>query len=305
MAAIEKKPLPPANSMATTITEADRAEIIARANDVIDYYLNGHGSYFDSGTQKPLAGELGDSTVNDLKKFKGRVIASKQFADDPNSIMDSVIELIDRTTKQVEQAARDNEIRDNISRPPPNTDDPIDDPRVTSPRLLSNAALPISFSLEGERPAPPQAGETPGISSSKPVRILSRRIVGQSPASAFDTSAAAAAPDRQDSSSDRFGNWTSSPEGIAMRNPNLPALSPRPGRPLGIFTGKPMPDYPVPPPIWSLSAPAAALVPSDNANSLGGLADRLAALAGIDPANPDQTAPQPGGLLGLFLSGRR
>jgi len=32
------------------------------------------------------------------------------------------------------------------------------------------------------------------------------------------------------------------------------------------------------------------------------LAGRLAALAGIDPENPDRLAPQPGGLLGLFLS---
>jgi hypothetical protein len=51
MATIERKPLPPPNSGVTKITEADRAEIIARANDVIDHYLNGPGSYFDSGTQ--------------------------------------------------------------------------------------------------------------------------------------------------------------------------------------------------------------------------------------------------------------
>jgi hypothetical protein len=54
MATIERKPLPPPNSRATTITEAERGEIVARANDVIDYYLNGPGSYFDSGTRKPL-----------------------------------------------------------------------------------------------------------------------------------------------------------------------------------------------------------------------------------------------------------
>jgi hypothetical protein len=37
----------------------------------------------------------------------------------------------------------------------------------------------------------------------------------------------------------------------------------------------------------------------------GGLLGRLAAvLAGIDPGNPEQPVPQPGGLLGLYLSGR-
>jgi hypothetical protein len=33
-------------------------------------------------------------------------------------------------------------------------------------------------------------------------------------------------------------------------------------------------------------------------------ADRLAALAGIDPNNPRQTLPPPGGLLGLLLHGQ-
>src|SRR4051794_36363135 len=120
MASIERKPLPPPNSTATTITEADRAEIIARANDVIDHYLNGPGSYFDSGTQKPLVNELGDSTVADLENFKNNVVASTQFADDPNSIMRSVVVLIDQAIKQVEKAAaQNNEGRDGIRLPLP------------------------------------------------------------------------------------------------------------------------------------------------------------------------------------------
>lgn len=67
MATIERKPLPPFNTTATKITEADRAKIVARANDVIDYYLNGPGSYFDAGPRKPLAGE-GDTTATDLNR---------------------------------------------------------------------------------------------------------------------------------------------------------------------------------------------------------------------------------------------
>lgn len=106
MAPIERKPLPPPNFKATTITEADRAEIIAHANAAIDYYLNGPGSYWDAGPRKPLVGELGDSTVNDLNTFKDRVIVSKQFADDPSLIMDSIIDLIDQATRQIEEAAR-------------------------------------------------------------------------------------------------------------------------------------------------------------------------------------------------------
>ncbi|MCC8943743.1 hypothetical protein H8A97_01150 [Bradyrhizobium sp. Arg62] len=63
MATIERKPLPPPDSKPVRITEADRAEIMAQADDVISYYVNGPGSYFESGTQKPLAGELGRSTL--------------------------------------------------------------------------------------------------------------------------------------------------------------------------------------------------------------------------------------------------
>jgi hypothetical protein len=78
------------------------------------------------------------------------MIASTQFADDPNSIMGSVIDLLDRTIEQVEGAARKNETRDRIASLPPNTNDPIDDPRITSPKSLGNdKTLGISSPYEG------------------------------------------------------------------------------------------------------------------------------------------------------------
>ena len=36
---IERKPLPPPNANVTTLTEDDRAEFLARANEVINHYL--------------------------------------------------------------------------------------------------------------------------------------------------------------------------------------------------------------------------------------------------------------------------
>src|SRR6516164_4504515 len=156
MATIERKPLPPPNYNATSITEADRVEMMAQANAVIDYYLNGPGSYWDAGPRKPLVGdegedtgerERGDNTVNDLKKFKESVIASKQYADDPNSTLDSVIDLIDKTTQQIEKAAQNQYGRDDIRRSFPSTNDPIVVPRVIGPEFANNATLPIS--LEG------------------------------------------------------------------------------------------------------------------------------------------------------------
>src|SRR5437867_10965060 len=122
MATIERKPLPPPNSPITRITEADRDEIVARANEVIDYYLNGPGSYFESGTQKPLVSELEHSAVADLKNFRKSVIASMQFADDPNLIMRSIAELIDQRIRQIEEAAQNSRGREIV---PPDTNDQI------------------------------------------------------------------------------------------------------------------------------------------------------------------------------------
>lgn len=92
------------------------------------------------------------------------------------------------------------------------------------------------------------------------------------------------------------------------------------------FSGKPMPLWPTPPPIFNTrdnsnaasdqswftglggplwdgkksqasaidtGAPAATLVPSDDSNFSGGLLGRMAALMGVDPRNPDQLAPPP------------
>jgi hypothetical protein len=131
--------------------------------------------------------------------------------------------------------------------------------------------------------------------------------------------------DDRTSSGDRFGNWTSSPDGIIPRNPNLPEPPSEPGRPLGIFSGKPMPIWTTPPPLgglrnnsntagsdwftalgdllwdgnksqasaFDLGARAAPIVPSDNPDPSSGLLGRLAALAGIDLSNPHQPAPPP------------
>jgi hypothetical protein len=264
MAPIERKPLPPPNFRATKITEADRAEMIAHASAVIDYYLNGPGSYWDAGPRKPLVGELGDSTVNDLKAFKDRVIASKQFADDLGLIMNSIIDLIDQATGKVEEAARYSEGGGGIWRIPPNTDDPIDDPRVISPRFLNNGALPIG--IETQPPVPtPQTDE-----GRKPIRVLSRTIANQ-PSFDFVRSAVEQLSSEKaitgfnDDQSVRVLNGR-----VMPRNAPLGGSVDPPGNPNGV-TGSSQPDRPPSP--YSLESPR-------------GLAGRIAALAGNDPANP-------------------
>ncbi len=269
MAPIERKPLPPPSFKATTITEADRAEMIAHANAVIDYYLNGPGSYWDAGPRKPLVGELGDSTVNDLKTFKDRVIASKQFADDPGLIMDSIIDLIGQATQQVEEAARYSEGRDGIRRDPPNTDDPIDDPRVISPRFLNNGALPIG--LEAQPPVPtPQTGESYRTSGRRPIRVLSRRIANQPP-SAFVRNAV------EEPSSEKIATGFDDDQSarvpgsrVMPRNPSLGG-SIYPSGSSGRVMASSQPDR-----LPSLHSP----------ETPGGLAGRIAALASNDSVNP-------------------
>lgn len=107
------------------------------------------------------------------------------------------------------------------------------------------------------------------------------------------TSSAAAPPnsvpsaDRQNSFGERFGNWTSSPAGgISPRNPNLPAPPPQPGRPLGIFSGKPMPLWTTPPRLGGLLNNSNAAGNNDGFNLLAGLVSRNPPL----PAPPQQTA---------------
>jgi hypothetical protein len=227
MATIERKPLPPPNSKVTAITEADRADIIARANEVIDHYLNGPGSYFDSGTRKPLVGEYGNNTVADLNNFKDSIIASMQFADDPQSNMQSVVDLIDQAVRQVKEVAQDKEGRDSILLPLPDTNDPI---RI--PKINGGSTLPVSLPTEeGVQPTSPQQAE------SNPVRRLVRLNGGTSPA--MDVS------DHQSSWS-RFRNGISSPLGIPPRNPNLPVPPPETEGPLGIVSGNPMRFFQLP-----------------------------------------------------------
>jgi hypothetical protein len=58
------------------------------------------------------------------------------------------------------------------------------------------------------------------------------------------------ASDNQSSRDSRFGNGVSSPQDIGPRNPNLRMPSPENEMPIGLVSGKPMPRWPVPPPIF-------------------------------------------------------
>jgi hypothetical protein len=105
---------------------------------------------------------------------------------------------------------------------------------------------------------------------------------------------------------DCFGNWGSSPAGIAPLPPadrpasfgdrfsfpaDGPASAPQPtgSKPVRMLSrnivGQPSP------PVTDTSAPMPPLAPSDEAGFSGSLLGRLVALAGIDPQHPTQSAP--------------
>jgi hypothetical protein len=95
--------------------------------------------------------------------------------------------------------------------------------------------------------------------TSKQVRRLVRHPASTPGPASFDPNALAAMPSESSppglstSFHDRSGNWTSFSGVGAPIAPDLPvAPSPQAGRPLGLLTGKPMPDHPFPPPILGL-----------------------------------------------------
>ena len=144
--------------------EADRAEIMAQANEVIDFFLNGLGSFTPDGPRKPpVNAPVYDSTVRDLNAFKDSVVTAKQYADDPNHILDSVIELISKTVDQLNRVAgdRDPAESDRINREPPDLTDPIDR-RPPEDRAPTNP--PSNGSVRGQPMGAP--------ADDKPIRSL-------------------------------------------------------------------------------------------------------------------------------------
>jgi Peptidase family M23 len=97
----------------------------------------------------------------------------------------------------------------------------------------------------------------------------------------------APAANRHDSFTHRFGNWTASPEGdITPRDSSLPTPPPQPGRPLGIFTGRPMPSWITQPPLGGLLNNSNAAGNNDGFNLLAALVSRNS----TQPESPPQTA---------------
>jgi hypothetical protein len=155
--------------------------------------------------------------------------------------------------------------------PPDRPDEWFYNPR---PKITDEPSAP--------QPAPALAVRgIPGISNARPIRYLGRIDANTSPASVFDNGARAAQfvlPGRLNSS-DRPTDWAATLAGLGPLSPMRAVPAPQAG--------------------------GASLAPSDSSSPMGGLAGRIAALSGIDPDNPDQPVPPPGGLLALLLAAQR
>ena len=206
MAPIERKPLPPPNANVTPLTEGDRAEFLARANEVINHYLSGPGSYWDEGPRKPL-----EETLSDLRAFHSQVTASKQLADDPGRILDSVAGLVDGAIDRVGRAIEDRDnSRDDIRVPLPETNDRI----IRAP---TNAPTRISY--RGSAPREFSAGRDgmPRVAT----RFLSGKTMDRMPATTPEA---------------RTASQSEMPQGAPL---------------IGLVSGKPMSFHPVQPQIWN------------------------------------------------------
>jgi hypothetical protein len=228
-------------------------------------------------------------TVEELELFRNHIIALEQYVDDPDLILGSVKEMINKAINQIPGAALGEDARGRITQPwDPNDQINIAPPDPTKkdtspPRKVPIAAgapvgrgtdlLTATTSRNPYQPSAPQ-NETPEAADARSIRYLSRRSTGSSvdhvpepgtpvvPLPSSNTMAA----ERRGSFDDRTGNRISSPQVNstigpwqpapasaspvgALRGPNQPG-PPQANRPLGIVSGQPMPDWPFPPPIW-------------------------------------------------------
>lgn len=231
--------------------------------------------------------------------------------------MQSVVDLIGRTIEKVEKAAQNNEGRDGILLPLPDTNDSIHIPKITG-----NSAQPVSLQTEEKQSSPPSEAERPlGIFSGKPMPLWPTpppifgprddsdaakdqgwvatlggllRNSKKSQAPSFDAGAPKVpfVSDRQESFNN--GNGAASPSGGSGDTIAPPTSAPQnPQGPLSLMNAylqyrKRLDAGPSQASAIDASAPGATLVPSDDSSLSGGLLGRMAALMGVDPQNPDQ-----------------
>lgn len=147
--------------------------------------------------------------------------------------------------------------------------EPILSRRVVAQDTRDNGVGSSFSSADGVDPVNLIQPTSVPLADSIPVRRLLRVNANASPVMP------AVSSDGQGSSGSLFENRTSSPRGISSRNRNLPVSAQEaeipPGSPLGIFSGKPMPRWTTPPPIFDTRDHSDAAGDQSRFTMLGGL----------------------------------
>jgi hypothetical protein len=295
MAQIERRNLQPVNHV-TAVTEADRSRVIDIIRKRLADLMVGNQSYYPDGVQKDSI-----TRASDLEDFIASIRDLRNRVDDPPNILGKAVDDLERYAGVFQELIKGNEPVDNIEVPRESSPTTKDQNEMYIPDLgpfsPPNPLLPDRWKKELEASLEPLDHEENAVGGgAKPdifPRLRSRAISSA----------------------------------LAGNNPlRQVAPSPLAGRPLGIFTGKPIAQWIIPAPLGGLDysasgngfgnwfsalagasgdgeKPQASAIDgglrvapdasSDNPNFLGGLPGRIAALAGIDPQNPNQFALPP------------
>ncbi len=219
MAAIEKRPLPAPNS--PTIAESDRSRVYDAIGRELRNVLSGRQAYFPDGVQKDP-----QDIISNLEGFVASVENLRQnHVIDPSNVLGPLAEALKTHTNNLKDFFEKSERADPIELPPeisPTTRDnrvihvdPFPGPE-SPPNPLSPRQRPQFYNASAQ--LPDGAANELGDSRLGAYLRLSTRVLG----------------------SDVAGN----------NLPNQPAPPLQAGPPLGIYSGKPMRQWIVPPPIW-------------------------------------------------------
>ena len=226
MAQIERRNLPPVNP-GTAITEADRSRVIDIIRKRLADLMVGNQSYYPDGVQKDSI-----TRASDLEDFIASIRDLRNRVDDPPNILGKAVDDLERYAGVFQEIIKGNEPVDNIEVPRESSPTTKDQNEMYIPDLgpfsPPNPLVPDRWKKELEASLEPLDDEEKAVGRAKPdiyPRLRSRAVSSA----------------------------------LAGNNPlRQVAPSPLAGRPLGIFTGKPMPQ-------WIIPAPLGGLLDNSNA----------------------------------------
>ncbi len=219
MAKIERRYLAPPNP-ATTITEADRARVHEIIGKQVANILTGDQSYYPDGVPKDS-----QSIATELSDFIASIDNLRGGVNDPSNILGDVVHQLTRHAGDLQDASEKNEPVDKMELP-----------KELSPTTEDNRVIHVD-------PDPNQFSQPNPLSPKNWSKEL-KAALGLSDNA--ESASVGALPDNATRLLDRransalAGNNIGSRPGPLLRTVGLP----------GIYSGRPMPQWIVPPPIF-------------------------------------------------------